>query len=384
MSLARAPIAAAGAVDLAGRLWLRPGAAAEDALQLQRGNWAARLAAGRRCDELPGLLASLFNLCAQGHRLCARLAVEAAMAAPGGAPVCITAADREALRWETVREHVRRIALDWPLRLGAADGADAIAGSLVALPVLTASQPVGTDWAATRRWLETNWFAGSLSHWLTRWRQYGPAWLAHWSRAGEGWLAVLLRRLAADDVAVVIEAREALTATDALQWTATAALASQGPDGGAHTGCWARAADQLEHRLTPWSLLGARLADLAALALEDGADCGAARLAIGAGRVVIAGVPTGTAWVETSRGLLLHRVQIADAGQVADAYPAGALRVQSCTVWAPTDCNCHAAGPFARAVAATSPAQAGALALLVAAFDPCVPTAIAASEVPHA
>ena len=102
--------------SLAGSLRVAPGAPLPLALQSSRQDWAPRLARGQAVSALPGLMASLFNLCSHAHRLCAQLAIEAA--APGLLPAPQQVAQR--LRTETAQEHIRRIGLDWP-RLLATD-----------------------------------------------------------------------------------------------------------------------------------------------------------------------------------------------------------------------------------------------------------------------
>ena len=102
--------------SLAGSLRVAPGASLPLALQSSRQDWAPRLARGQAVSALPGLMASLFNLCSHAHRLCSQLAIEAA--APGLLPAPSQVAQR--LRTETAQEHIRRIGLDWP-RLLATD-----------------------------------------------------------------------------------------------------------------------------------------------------------------------------------------------------------------------------------------------------------------------
>ena len=103
----------------------------------------------------------------------------------------------------------------------------------------------------------------------------------------------------------------------------------------AETGPWTRQAapEPVPGSMSAWQRLGARLADLAALA------CGALP-AIGA-------VPLrrgeGLAYSEMSRGLLMHWVQLDDA----DA-PADRARVARFRVLAPTEWNFHPDGALAR------------------------------------
>ncbi|MDO9291246.1 MAG: hypothetical protein Q7U09_06675, partial [Hydrogenophaga sp.] len=124
--------------SLAGSLRVAPGAPLPLALQSSRQDWAPRLARGQAVSALPGLMASLFNLCSHAHRLCAQLAIEAA--APGLLIAPQQVAQR--LRTETAQEHIRRIGLDWPRLLAAEPGpaatawADAAHAALQTCPLL--------------------------------------------------------------------------------------------------------------------------------------------------------------------------------------------------------------------------------------------------------
>jgi hypothetical protein len=84
---------------LAGRLCLMPGRPLPTVQGARPVAAAARLARGRPAHELPGLLAALFTLCAQAHRLTARHAVQAAC----GENVAPTPADRLLLQEATAR-----------------------------------------------------------------------------------------------------------------------------------------------------------------------------------------------------------------------------------------------------------------------------------------
>ena len=64
--------------DLAGVLWLAPGRAMPHGLRSSRQAWAARMAPGRPAQQLPGLLAGLYSLCGESHRMASRLALQAA------------------------------------------------------------------------------------------------------------------------------------------------------------------------------------------------------------------------------------------------------------------------------------------------------------------
>ncbi|MBY0466374.1 MAG: hypothetical protein K2W33_15655, partial [Burkholderiales bacterium] len=137
----------------------------------------------------------------------------------------------------------------------------------------------------------------------------------------------------------------------------------------AHTGSWTRlGAPPPVAALTPWGLLGSRLAELARLCLHDPASqSGPGALSFGAMPV---GDGQGLAWVEMARGLLVHWVSL----QVSQ----GGTVVHACHVMAPTEWNFHPHGAVARYIArldASQPADGVAckVRMLMAAFDPCVP-----------
>lgn len=377
------------AEDMAGSLNVRPGVPVPEALQSERRDWASRLAKGQPVTALPGLLASLFSLCSRAHRLCAQLAVYAAapdaMAAPTEVARC--------LRLETAQEHVRRIGLDWPRLLTGAPVPAAL-NSLRASPLLRPAPPTTEhEWSVSLAWLETEWLQMPAATWLRAWQAYGADWLIDWSQRHQGWLPSLLRGAREADTGPSLTMDHALRAqADDVGQRALAQALVHTPGfnmqpvwngRSAHTGTWSRL-----HRadaglpLTPWAMLGCRLAELARLCLPGSPD-GAGWLAHGALRLPDG---QGMAWVEMARGLLVHHVAI-------DGNDANA-RVQSCRVLAPTEWNFHPHGEVAQRIAAldtgvSAPRLQQQVALLMAAFDPCVPFHIGqvkaqTTEVSHA
>jgi hypothetical protein len=178
-----------GMSSLAGALRIAPGAPLPLALQSSRQDWAPRLARGQAASALPGLLASLFNLCSHAHRLCAQLAIEAA--APGLLPTPQRVAQR--LRTETAQEHIRRIGLDWPRLLSGGDGALFAAHAQAALRVCPLLAPAGTapadPWPATLEWLQEHLLQMPAATWQRAWQACGADWLLDWSHRHDGWLA---------------------------------------------------------------------------------------------------------------------------------------------------------------------------------------------------
>jgi hypothetical protein len=368
--------------ELAGTLWLFPGQPVSHSLRSTRRPLASRVAAGRSAADLPGLLASLFSLCGHAHRLCSRLAIEAA--APG-LPGMHADAPADTLRRETASEHVRRIAIDWPRLLAptgtAADNAEAL-HSLRTCPLLHTPAQATIDWAAVHDWFQAQWLGMAPATWLRAWDACGRDWLNDWSHRGKSWLPSLLRHAKASDIALPLDAVPALSlaaSPDALRELGQA-LGSQG-DGFvtaprwcgrcAHTGTWSRLRDTSAIRPdSAYALLGSRIAELVRLCLPQGEDW----LQWGA---VSTGHQQGLAWVEMARGLLVHQVGLEDA-------EGPAARVRSCQVLAPTEWNFHPEGIAAQALAAL-PAQGddteARVHLLMAALDPCVPFRLAPATV---
>ncbi len=385
---------------LAGSLRVAPGAPLPLALQSSRQDWAPRLARGQAVSALPGLMASLFNLCSHAHRLCSQLAIEAAAPGLQGTPQQVT----QRLRTETAQEHLRRIGLDWPRLLAADPGpaatarANAAHAALQRCPLLwpVATQPAD-PWPATLAWLQDELLQMPAPTWLRAWQACGADWLHDWSRRHSGWLPALLRAAREADTLPPLDPATALRAhADADGQRILSAVLALQPGfalhplwhgASAHTGSWTRLNDQsADLPLTPWALLGSRIAELIRLCQPDApGQSGAGWLSFGSLRT---GPGQGMAWGEMARGLLVHQVEI--EAPVGDA-PA---RVAACRVLAPTEWNFHPQGVVAQTIAALDggrPAEdtERRVRLLMAAFDPCVPFEVthalpAGQEVQHA
>ncbi len=361
---------------LGGALWLQPGASCPHNLRSTRPDWVGRVTRGLPASRLPATLGSLFSLCGHAHIACASMAVDAAR----GRAEPPSAVARERLALQTLREHLRRIWIDWPRQLSAMPVPDSRideAARMLAQGPAFASTP--TD-ATT--WLEVQAIGLPLRAWLDAWEQDPHAWLTTWCRQATGPLPTLMRqcRVAASgvlpDVAPLrVHADAATLRTWATVLRATGdAFARQPSWRGdcAETGTWTRLGEAARQRLnTPWLRLGARLAEVVRLALpaEDEparTRCGTACLGMGA-------LPLATgesiAWVEMARGLLMHHVQLDGVGESA--------RIAACHVIAPTEWNFHPDGVVAQVLERlpTRPAAEGLhrLAAVMASYDPCVP-----------
>jgi len=163
------------------------------------------------------------------------------------------------------------------------------------------------------------------------------------------------------------------TLAAALALTSSFALHPSWHGASAHTGSWTRLnGASTDQPLTPWALLGSRIAELVRLCLPDApGQSGAGWLSFGS---LSTGPRQGLAWVEMARGLLVHQVEI--DGAVGDT------RIGACRVLAPTEWNFHPQGVVAQYIAGLDAAEPAAtvkrrVRLLMAAFDPCVPFDVA-------
>ncbi|MBB4843753.1 hypothetical protein HNP55_002276 [Paucibacter oligotrophus] len=373
---------------LGGGLQLRPGLAMPGNLRSSRRDWAALLAAGLPAELLPERLGLAFGLCAHAHRLCAGLAIAAACAQPGERHG-LARAQAQVLQRETLREHLRRILLDWPrLLLKPGMGGRSLQlqarQALQSCPLLrqdAVDEPPEAWRAPTLAWMERALLGLPATRLLARWQQGPQACLALWSAEGEGFLPQLfmqLRELADSSWAgtrpLQPQASEAglRELAQAMREQAGFCMAPQWQGACAETGPWTRwrlgVAEQGLGSL--WLRLGVRLLECLRLALPDDGANGAAYLDAGA---LSLAPGRGLAWVEMARGLLVHQVDL-EAG-ARGAY-GGESRVRGCQVLAPTEWNFHPEGAVARGLAALpselTPRVCQASHLLMNAYDPCV------------
>jgi len=358
---------------LGGALWWRPGHARPHNLRSTRPDWVGRITRGLPASRLPATLAGLFSLCGHAHSACAGLAVTAAL----GHEDVLAPAARARLAQQTFREHLCRIALDWPRQLAAeplhGGALNAAAGWFSRCPAFAAAPAPGE----TAAWLEADMLGMAPADWLAAWEHDPVAWLGVWCERGSGPLAPLLHscqrvagttlphvpalRLHADVKALqhfASHLRDDSAFTRRPRWHGRCA----------ETGVWTRLNETAPQRLnTAWLRLGARLAECVRLALPDVPErCGGLWLSFGA--LPLAPFEA-IAWVEMARGLLLHHVQL--EGHVDSA------RVAACHVVAPTDWNFDAEGAVACVLEQLPKQLAGEglrrLEALMAAYDPCVP-----------
>ncbi|MDH4287752.1 MAG: hypothetical protein OEW27_07985 [Aquincola sp.] len=357
---------------LAGRLVLRPGA--DPSVCCERPMVGAellqRLTAGRHAALLPDIIGAVFTLCADAQRSTSRRALRAALGTFDSDAE--RARDARPIALHTVREHLQRFTLDMPTL--APDAAAAVTAHwLRDAPVMSVPPMTGNAFEAALAatevalpgWLERRLFGMAPAAWLAAWQRDPAAWLDEWSRGRDHPVARWLAAVRDDARAIGWPCRplDVLTDAEGAMRTLAAAIAAdpafaecptwQGAT--AETGPWTRHG-RVRPVSTAWDRLGARLAEVAQLAV--GTPLAAGAMATGDGE--------GIAWTEMSRGLLIHWVRL-EAGE-RDAGSARAARYQ---VLAPTEWNFHPQGAFAHLLrdGVLAPAQ---VRLAAATLDPCL------------
>jgi Ni,Fe-hydrogenase I large subunit len=327
----------------------------------KRPGGVARVLAGRPPSDAVALVPRLFSVCGCAQGVAAALACERAA---GIEPADAIRRERSTqVEAEIVHEHFWRMLLDWPRAAGIAGDAPLLArirarladwqnarGELAVLfdeEILKASRRVLDDADRFEVWLDSG--ASPLARVLARLRAEAGALRAPgvplMPSMTQGLAAVLARRLDAD----AGFARAPDWDGTPCETGARARLREHPLVGGAHP---------------VLARFAARLVELGALLDGDAHD-----------RVGAAALSSGDAigWVETARGLLVHRVTL-DGGKIA--------RYQ---IVAPTDWNFHPRGALALELAALSAADRAELGrrveLLVYSLDPCVAWGV---EVGHA
>jgi uncharacterized protein (DUF2237 family) len=348
---------------LAGRFVLQPGqrTAISGARPIAAADLLSRLLKGQHFAATQARLGHVFTLCAHAHQRTCALAFAAATesaSATGSASVNLVKPPPLALlRWETARDHLRTIALEWPQRLGEPSlQAEAMNWLRTCpVPLAGARQPSASEVCTS---------LAALHEWLAQDAGFPAQCLAHWRAQGKD-LAVPLRPLDVLNADATTQEQQLRLLGQAIATSPDFTHNPQWQGACAETGPWTR----LRHRRQPtagqpvsaWARLEARwleLLDLAAApALADDAThdplLSSGALELGDGQAV--------AWCEMARGLLLHWLQRDDHGAVAQYR-----------VIAPTEWNFHPQGALALALAACAPQDIKAAQTLAAAFDPCV------------
>ncbi|WP_281915763.1 hypothetical protein [Caldimonas thermodepolymerans] len=354
---------------LDGTLRLRPGREPPHGIVNGRALALARVCVGLDAAQVPALMPRLYALCGGAHELAARLALEAAA---GQARVDASAAQRRQLQAQTLREHLRRLWLNWPQPLA---GQPPRPQALAALRELWQGDSGHAARAAA--WVAAHALGMAPEAWLGR-LQAEPGWLDAWiadAPQEPAWLLREAARLPLPEVPAMPAVEDVLGLPGALAGLGARLLDEPGfmvrpvlPDGRcAQTGAAPRL-QRASGRPRPASVV-ARLA----AGVEE-----VARLAAGEDLLRAWAEPLGgqaaVAAVEMARGVLLHAVRL-DAAQ----------RVAGYHVVAPTEWNFHPEGGVARALARLRGDEAGIARLagaLATAFDPCVAFEVAARTGP--
>jgi uptake hydrogenase large subunit len=325
---------------------------------------ARALLQGRTRAEARAAVPLVFSVCGRSQAAANELASAAAAGEDVDAGMRARCAD--AVTAESVREGAWRTLLDWPRWLGETPGADCVAAARQAL-ALHAGESAETATDAIARAA----FGVSAAEWLAL---PSRAALDAWLDAGSTAAARFARRVRDDAPAPAGATDEPplLAGSDHAAWVGDIASAldvdpafAQQPTwrgAPAETGALARlqadpivrkslqaGAGRVEARFI------ARLRELALLL------AGRVRASVGAMTLPQGG---GLGWVENARGLLVHRVRLADG------------RVERYDIVAPTEWNFHPAGALRSALAGAPAGDRGALreraTRLVHSLDPCV------------
>ena len=341
---------------------------------------AGRLLVGKSVADAVATVPLLFSVCGRSQSVAAAAACEAAS---GVSPDDATRAARDVLvEAETVQEVLSRMLIDWPRTLGEALDASAVAAvrrgiatatagiaganayQAAAVPAAVHAAAVAVREAGTPCTTEEllgerpgAWLAGSVVEWLRR--SDAPA--ARRLRA----LRDRSPALGASDVPLLATIGEDAVRTHLAPALAADPAFERTPSwlgAPAETGALARmqghpAIAGLLHETgrSVLARLTARLTELASiLAGEPRPRHGAVTLAAG----------EGAGWVETARGLLLHRASARDG------------RIVGYRIVAPTEWNFHPCGALCRGLTgarfASEPELRLGIALVAHSLDPCV------------
>lgn len=327
---------------------------------------ASRLLKGQTARHAQLMVPLLFGICSQAQHAAACTAIAAAGGAVAAQPVEL----EQAVRRETLQEHLWRLLLDWPQLLG--------------LPPL---QELFVRWHGELRQpaallpslqaeIEREWLGMPAAEWLAlqQWQD-----VQRWWQQGTSPAAQLMKVLDAAEAGLpaigtpLLPMLTAKAASHAWQaaWSGRLAARPEFEDTACETGALAAYAGE------PWlqAVLRQRPARLLARTLCRVREM--LELAMGTQQPRIDGAHdgegAGLALVRTARGLLLHRVNLREE------------RVEDYLIVAPTEWNFHPAGPLAAGLLGLeAPAEdrlVHNVRMLTLSLDPCLEYQI---EVCHA
>ena len=339
----------------------------------ERPRVAGRLFTGRAASEAAPLAGALFAICGRSQAIAAAAAVEAAMGEDEAVPRRLSRNARIAA--ETLHEHAWRLLVDWPKLAGRMPEVEALSGARKALaPLLAAEEGADLRDAVrdARAWARQAIFGRTPAQFLGLAATQD---LLAWTLEAGTPVARLVAGIFAEH-ATLGASDVALLPSGSDEWVARDLVAALDGDEGfddvphwqgeaRETGPLARTAGHplVADAVARWgrgvgARLAARLVEMAlvleALARDSGAGHGAARV----------DGSSAIAWVETARGLLVHRVAL------------DGERIAGYRIVAPTEWNFHPAGAFTRGALGMAAGDDGRLEerlrWLVASLDPCV------------
>ena len=335
----------------------------------ERPRVAGRLFAGRAAGEAPALAGALFAICGRSQAIAAEGAIELAQ---GRSPTQATRNARDLrIAAETIHEHAWRLLVDWPKLAGRPPEVELLArGRRVLAPLLEVreGEDPGSARDAAIAWAREAIYGGPHAAFLAIDTIDG---LHRWMDTAGTPVAALAMHLLGERAALGASHVAFLPfGTD--RWIERAMPPALDADAGfddvphwhgepRETGPLARMAGHplADAAIGAWGRgLGARFV---ARLLET-----AAALEAYGGRhgAVSLGDASAIAWVDTARGLLLHRVQV--EGERIAAY----------RIVAPTEWNFHPEGAFTRGALALAAGDAARLESdvrwIVASLDPCI------------
>ena len=355
--------------ELVVRIETRLGKVTRALARPERPRVANRLFAGRGADEAPVLAGTLFAICGRSQAVASEAAIEAARGLR--APESLQAARDARIAAETIQEHAWRLLVDWPRLAGRAPEVEALSRGRKALaPLLDATgekEPVQARDEIVA-WASEAVFGRSPGEFVAIDSLDGLGkWMATTATPVASLVSTLLARkpgLGASDVELLPYGDDrwvAMALSPAIDADPDFDDAPSWKGAPRETGALARVAGHplVAEAVDKWgrgvgARVVARLVDMAAAVLAFGGRHGAVALS---GQAAIA-------WVETARGLLVHRVALEGD------------RVASYRIVAPTEWNFHPEGAFARGALSLDAADAtrleGDVRWLVASLDPCV------------
>lgn len=342
---------------LTGSYRLRPGQARSivGSRPVVHAHTLVRVLRGQTGPALVRTVGSLFSLCAHAHQRVAALAFNAAC--PDTAPLPVAPLMHH--RLETVRDHLRSMALDWPARLRLAQPQTRRLLALADSPVMQGASDQMTTQQATQALTQLHLALNATDHPL--YPSPLPD-LCDWNDLAER----LQPPLAALDV-LNLEAQVQSAGLHTLARAMTDPDFVQTPiwrGQCAETGAWTRlrhhSPSQPAHT-NAWSRLVSRWQEVRDIAAATPLAEDARHDALLSSGALALGERCAIAWCEMARGLLCHWVKVDDQGRVADYR-----------ILAPTEWNFHPQGALATALGALSPVDVPAARCLAAAFDACV------------